>query len=141
MGKKLIPELSEIQIKELEFYYRQSKNHALRQRCHIVLLKSQGHSSKYISLLSGYPKHQGTINGWVIRYKALGIAGLKNKSGQGRKKILNKEAHEVKIKEIVKSERQRLNYAKSLIETELAIKMSKKTLTRFLKTLVGSINE
>jgi len=87
------------------------------------------------------PKHQGTINGWVSRYEAFGIAGLKNKSGQGRKKILNKEAHEVKVKEIVKSERQRLNYAKSLIEKELDLKMSKKTLTRFLKTLVGSINE
>lgn len=141
MGKKLIPLLTEIQIKELDLNYRQSKNHALRQRCHIVLLKNQGHSSKYIASLSGYPKHQGTINGWVSRYESLGIAGLKNKSGQGRKKILNKESHELKVKEIVKSERQRLNQAKSLIEKELDLKMSKKTLTRFLKTLVGSISE
>jgi hypothetical protein len=38
---------------------------------------------------------------------------LKNKSGQGRKMILNKEAHQTKVKEIVKSERQRLTYPKS----------------------------
>lgn len=56
----------------------------------------------------------------------MGIAGLKNKSGQGRKTILNKEAHELKVKEIVKSECQRLNQTKSLIEKELEIKMSKK---------------
>lgn len=141
MGKKLIPQLTEIQTKELEFNYRQSKSHALRQRCHIVLLKSQGHSSNYITSLSGYPKHQGTINNWVSRYKTLGINGLKNNPGQGRKAILNREAHELKVKEIVKSERQRLSQAKFLIEKELDLKMSQKTLTRFLKTLVGSISE
>lgn len=141
MGKKSIPQLTEIQIKELEFNYRQSKSHALRQRCHIILLKSQAHGSKYITALSGYPKHEGTINGWVNRYEALGIAGLKNKSGQGRKTILNKETHELKVKGIVRSERQRLNHAKYLIEKESDLKMSKKTLTRFLKTLAGSISE
>ena len=81
-----------------------------------------------------------TINNWVSRYEKDGIDGLKNKSGQGRKQILNKEAHEAKVKEIVKSERQRLDYAKSLIEKDLDVKMSKKTLTRFLKTLGVSIN-
>ncbi len=141
MGKKLLPLLSDLQLKELENCYRTSKNHALCQRSHIVLLKSQGHTSKYISTLSGYPSHQSTINGWVRRHLEKGISGLKNKLGQGRKKILTKEAHEAKVKEIVKSERQRLTYAKSLIEQELSVKMSKKTLTRFLKTLEGSINE
>lgn len=141
MGKKLIPQLTEFQAKELEFNYRHSKNHALRQRCHIVLLKSQGHSSKYITTLSGYPKHQGTINTWVNRYKDLGITGLKNAPGQGRHAILNKEDHELKVKEIVKSERQRLSKAKFLIEQELDLKMSEKTLIRFLKTLVEPISE
>ena len=43
--------------------------------------------------------------------------------------------HRQKVEEIVKLERQRLDYAKSLIEQELDVKMNKKTLTRFLKTL------
>lgn len=141
MGKKVIPQLTEVQIAELELNYRKSKNHALRQRCHIVLLKSQGHTSKHITSLNGYPKHQGTINSWVNRYVASGITGLMNISGQGRRAILNKENHELKVKEIVKSERQRLTKAKDLIEKELDLKMSKKTLTRFLKTLVESSNE
>jgi transposase len=140
MGKKRIPALSEAQIKELEDSYRNGKSHVIRQRAHIILLKNQGHSSKYISLLKGYPKHQGSINGWISRYEAFGIDGLKNQKGQGRKNILNKEAHEEKVKEIVKSERQRLDYAKSLIEKDLDVQMSKKTLTRFLKTLTGSIS-
>ncbi len=140
MGKKRIPQIQEAGVKELEKIYRESNNHSLRLRCHIVLLKHQGHSSKYITLLKGYPQHQSTINNWVSRYEKDGIAGLKNKSGQGRKQILNKEAHETKVKEIVKLERRRLDYAKSLIEKDLDVKMSKKTLTRFLKTLGVSIN-
>lgn len=135
MGKIRIPIFSEVQIQELENGYRHGKSHALRQRCHIVLLKQQGHSSKHITSLKDYPKHQSTINNWVTRYEKLGITGLKNKHGQGRKSILNPVLHRQKVEEIVKSERQRLDYAKSLIEQELDVKMNKKTLTRFLKTL------
>lgn len=135
MGKIRIPIFSKVQIQELENGYRHGKSHALRQRCHIVLLKQQGHSSKHITSLKDYPKHQSTINNWVTRYEKLGITGLKNKHGQGRKSILNPVLHRQKVEEIVKLERQRLDYAKSLIEQELDVKMNKKTLTRFLKTL------
>jgi transposase len=141
MGKKRIPELSISQKEELEQTYRTSAYHSLRLRCHLVLLKNQGHSSKYISSLKGYPQHQGTINNWISRYEKLGIEGLKNKAGQGRKKILNKAEHETKVKEIVKSERQRLTHAKSLIEKELDVQMSTKTLSRFLKALAEPTNE
>ena len=141
MGRIRIPIFSDVQIQELENGYRQGKSHALRQRCHIVLLKQQGHSSKHITSLKDYPKHQSTINNWVTQYEKLGIIGLKNKHGQGRKSILNPALHRQKVEEIVKSERQRLDYAKSLIEQELAVKMSKKTLIRFLKTLSVPTNE
>lgn len=135
MGKIRIPIFSEVQIQELENGYRHGKSHALRQRCHVILLKHQGHSSKYITSLKDYPKHQSTINTWVTRYEKLGIKGLKNKHGQGRKSILNPAIHQQRVEEIVKSERQRLDYAKLLIEKELDVKMNKRTLTRFLKTL------
>jgi transposase len=141
MGKKRIPQLSKEKLEELHHFYMNGKSHSLRQRSHIILLKSQGHSSKYITTLSGYPQNENTINNWLSRYELFGIEGLKNKSGQGRKRILNKTAHETTVKAIVKSERQRLNNAKALIENELDVKMSKKTLTRFLKTLTEPISE
>ena len=137
MGKKRIPALSQAQTKELEDACRNGKSRVIRQRARIILLKNQGHSSKYTSSLKGYPKHEGSINGWVGRYEALGMGGLSNRKGQGRKTILDKEAHQEKAKQIVKSERQRLDYAKSLIEKDLDVRMSKKTLTHFLKTLTG----
>jgi transposase len=137
MGKKRIPLLTKEQVKELNHLYTTDGSHKVRQNAHIILLKSQGHSSEYITTLSGYPKHAVTINTWLNRYESSGIAGLKNKAGQGRKKILNKATDETIVKDIVKSERQRLTYAKSLIEKELDVQMSKRTLTRFLKRLTG----
>lgn len=141
MGKTHIPLLTPSQISELEEGYKKGKTHVIRQRCHIVLLKQQGHTAQQIAALKGYPKHQGTINTWVSRYEKLGMKGLKNKEGQGRKAILIEDIHRTEVEEIVKTERQRLNYAKSLIETKFDLKMSKKTLTRFLKTLAVSTNE
>ena len=141
MGKKKQPKLSAEQETELFKTFRESTSSTLRMRSHLILLKHQGHSSQYISGLKGYPKNEGTINTWVNRYELLGIEGLKNKTGQGRKRILDKTAHEAKVKEIVKSERQGLTQAKILIEKELDVKMSKKTLTRFLKVLAVSTNE
>ena len=141
MGKKKQPKLNAEQETALLKTYRESTNASLRMRSHLILLKHQGHSSKYISGLKGYPKNEGMINTWVNRYESLGIEGLKNKTGQGRKRILDKTAHEAKVKEIIKSERQRLTQAKILIEKELDVKMSKKTLTRFLKVLAVSTNE
>lgn len=137
MGKKRIPNLSAEQVKELNHLYTNGSSHKIRQNAHIILLKSQGHSSKYITTLSGYPKFEVTINFWLTRYESLGISGLKNKAGQGRKKILNQATDETIVKDIVKSERQRLSHAKSLIEKELDVKMSKRTLSRFLKRLTG----
>ena len=132
---------SPLQINELEEGYRSGKIHVLRQRCHIVLLKLQGHTARQIAVLKGYPKHQGTINNWVSRYEKLGMSGLKNKKRQGRKPILDKETQRETVEKIVHSERQRLNQAKALIEKTLQVSMSKKTLTRFLKVLAVSTNE
>ena len=140
MGKTHIPVLTSSQISELEEGYTNGKTHVIRQRCHIVLLKHQGHTAQQITALKGYPKHQGTINAWVSRFEKIGIKGLKNKKGQGRKAILTDDKHRQSVEEIVRAERQRLEYAKSLIETKFDLKMSKKTLTRFLKTLAVSIN-
>jgi transposase len=140
MGKTHIPLLTPGQLSELEEGYTKGKTHVFRLRCHIVLLKHQGHTAQQITTLKGYPKHQGTINTWVSRYEKLGMKGLKNKEGQGRKAILSEDVHSQVIREIVKTERQRLDYAKSLIETRFDLKMSKKTLNRFLKTLAVSIN-
>lgn len=135
MGKKHIPVLSAANISELTHHYMHGENHFFRQRCHLVLLKYNGYTSRHITTLPDYPDNMTTINNWVKRYESLGIEGLKTKEGQGRKTILNLSEHEAQVKEIVQSERQRLDVAKSLIEEKLGVRMSKQTLIRFLKKI------
>lgn len=138
MGKKRIPLLDSVQFEELTDLYMNGANHKIRQNAHIILLKSQGHSSKYITTLMGYPKYEVTVNSWLSRYEKYGIAGLKHKAGQGRKGILNVETDEAIVRQIVQSERQRLTHAKSLIEEKLGVQISRTTLVRFLKRLTDT---
>jgi transposase len=140
MGKKRTPILTESQLIELNHGYRHGTSHFYRQRCHLVLLKHQGYTALDISRLEGYPQQQLTINNWVSRYESKGLLGLMNERGQGRKTIINKEQHGEAVKSIIQSERQRLTYAKSLIEKEIGVSMSKSTLVRFLKVVAASTN-
>ncbi|GAB4499303.1 MAG: hypothetical protein OHK0019_36170 [Saprospiraceae bacterium] len=104
----------------------------------MVLLKFEGLPSKEISPIVGI-KSQNQINRWVKRYQEcyaeLGLEALRNEPGQGRKTILDPEQDEDKVREAVKSERQRLSQAKRLVEEQTGKTFHLKTLKRFLKNL------
>jgi transposase len=138
MGRKLEINLSAAQRKELETGYRTGKSHAFRQRCRIILLKSDGLFSKDIAKIVGI-ESQIQINTWVRRYKtdyeSQGIQILHNKTGQGRKQKLDKDRDEAVVRRRVTEDRQRLSKAKELLEVDLNQKFSLKTLKRFLKNL------
>lgn len=143
MGRKLAITLSAKQREELENGYRNGKSHAFRQRCRMVLLKSEGRYSKEIAEIVGI-KSQIQINAWVRRYKkgyeSVGIQILHNQSGQGRKQKLDKVLDEAAVRRRVREDRQRLSKAKELLETDLNRKFSLKTLKRFLKNLSADSN-
>ena len=139
MGKIRVVELKEEERLELESEYRTSSNHSYRQRCKLVLLKSEGRSAKEVGAILGM--HRVTVNSWLDRFEAEGIAGLQIKPGRGRKPILNAATDTEKVRKAVKQERQRIKQAKILIEQELGKQMSEKTLKRFLKSLAAAIKE
>jgi putative transposase len=138
MGRKLEVNLTVAQREELEKGYRTGKSHAFRQRCRIVLLKSEGVFSKTITEIVDISS-ENNVNTWVKRYltsySTEGIKVLHNKSGQGRKAKLDRSGDEAKVRERVKSDRQRLSKAKELLEADLDKKFSLQTLRRFLKNL------
>jgi len=143
MGRKLEVKLSTKQREELETGYRTGKSHAFRQRCRMVLLKSEGRFSKDIAEVVGV-QSQTQINTWVRRYKtgyeSQGIQVLHNQVGQGRKQKLDKVLDEAAVRRRVGEDRQRLSKAKELLETDLDRKFSLKTLKRFLKNLSADSN-
>ena len=138
MGRIKGVALSDVQRRELEQEYRTGKTHSYRQRCQGVLLKGERRSSAAVAERLGC--NEVTVNGWLRRYEVEGIAGLKTRSGRGRKPILD-EADLVKVKEVVAEHRQKLSVAREELEQALGKSFSQDTLTRFVKKTLGAISE
>lgn len=131
-------ELSAKQRGALQQGYRQGSRHAFRKRCHVVLLKAEGRSSKDIGLILGM--HEASVNHWLDRYEAEDIAGLLTKAGRGRKPLLDDQRDIAVVREVIAEERQRLTQAKELLEQRLDKTLSGKTLKRFLKKITVATN-
>ncbi len=119
--------------------YSKGRSHAFRKRCHVVLLKAEGRSSKDIGAI--LQMHEVSVNNWLNRYEAEGIAGLFTKEGRGRKPLLDEQLDAAVVRDIITEERQRLKQAKELLEQKFNKKFSGKTLKRFLKSLTAATNE
>jgi transposase len=138
MGKIRKIDLAEGHRRELEAGYRSGKSHAFRQRCQVVLLKSEGRSSVEVGQI--VKMNPVTVNNWLNRYQAAGIVGLKTKPGRGRKPLLEPVGDLEQVRQAVMQERQRLSQAKLLLEQQLGKEFSLKTLKRFLKKLSVATN-
>ncbi len=139
MGKTRTVELSAEEKQALEEGYRSGKSHGFRKRCQLVLLKSQGRTSKDVGQI--IEMNPISVNNWLSRYQAEGIIGLITKPGRGRKPVLDQEQDAAKVRKAVKQERQRLSQAKQILEEELNKEFSLKTLKRFLKKLNADTEE
>ena len=132
-------ELNEDQREQLIKGHQRGNAHALRKRCHIVLLKSEGRTSKDISNITSTV--EASVNYWLDRFELEGIEGLHTRAGRGRKPILDNSGDEAaKICETVRQERQRLGQAREILEKELDKSFSLKTLKRFLKSITATTN-
>jgi transposase len=138
MGKIKVIELSKEQRLELENGYKNGKNHSFRQRCQIILLKSEKRTSLEIkSILGGC---EMVVNNWLKRYESEGLKGLQTRAGRGRKTILQAVDLE-QVKAAVKENRQRISVARAELEESLGKEFSMSSLKRFLKKTTQAINE
>ncbi len=136
MGKPRTIELQPAERHALEQAFRTDTSHAFRQRCQIILFKSEGRTSKEVAHL--VKQHYVSVNAWLNRYQQGGLNGLRTKPGRGRRALLNKETDATLVRQVVQNERQRLNQAKAQIESQTGRSMSLKTLQRFLKNLTAA---
>ena len=137
MGKTKIIELTATQREELENGYRNGKTHSFRQRCQMVLLKSEERTSvEVVGILGGC---EMTVNNWVKRYEAEGIEGLQMRPGRGRKAILQAVDLE-RVKAAVKQSRQKISVARIELEASLGKEFSHSSLKRYLKKTLAATN-
>ncbi len=85
MGKIRIPILSSEQQSVLEDGYGHGKKASFRRRYQMILLKAQGRTSEDVGNILGVCAV--SVNTWLDRWEAEGIAGLKNRPGQGKNPI------------------------------------------------------
>lgn len=139
MGKRKDVQLSDEQRSELENGQRNGKSHSFRNRCQMILLKSEHRTSWQVAQILG--GCAVVVDNWVKRYEAGGLKGLQTRPGRGRKAILQ-AADLAVVAEAVKKSRQRISQAKAELETSLGRgKFSHSTLKRFLKKTVAATNE
>jgi transposase len=138
MGKTKVVKLTKEQREELEKGYRMGKTHSFRQRCQMILLKSEKRTSQEVVSILG--SCEMTVNNWLKRYEQGGIEGLQTRPGRGRKSILRAEDLE-QVKTRVKASRQKISVARAELETSLGKTFSQSTLKRYLKKTVDAINE
>lgn len=139
MGKTKIILLNDSQQQALEDGYRNGKSHAFRERCQMILLKSEKRTSAEIA--SFLDCHKITVHEWVKRFEAEGIEGLKMRPGRGRRAILQESTDLGAVRAAVERSRQRISVAKAELETELQKPFSMMTLKRFLKKTIAASNE
>lgn len=132
-------ELSEDERVALEQGYREGETHSYRQRCQMLLLKSERRTSAEVARILGCC--EVSVNNWLKRYEAEGIAGLVTKPGRGRKPILDADTDLEAVKEAVQAHRQQLHVARAELEEALGKNFSTKTLERYIKNMVHIIRE
>lgn len=137
MGKIKVVELSAAQRAELENGYRHGRTHSFRQRCLMVLLKSEKRTSlEVVAIVGGC---EMTVNNWLARYQSAGIKGLQTRPGRGRKAILQAADLE-SVKRAVKQSRQRISVARAELATSLGKEFSQSSLKRYLKKTLAATN-
>ncbi len=126
MKKKFI-ELGEVGKTTLQEGEKNGKARAFRQRCQCLRLSSEGYQVK--ELASIFRVSEISIYGWFKRWEKGGIVALRDKTGHGRRAILQAEDLAV-IKEKVQENAQRLKIARSILKEVLGREFSTKTLKR-----------
>jgi transposase len=136
MNTKRYITLAETEVLTLQEGYQNASHHQFKNRCHCLLLSNEGYDMA--TLKDIFNVSHPTISNWFDIWESGGIAGLRNKPGQGRKPILT-EDDRAAIKAKVQGNPQQLQQVCFELKAELNKEFSTKTLTRFLKSLVGRV--
>jgi transposase len=94
MAKPLTIDLTPEQRRELEYARDHHRLAYVRERVSAVLKIAGGMSGRQVALRGLLkPRKTDTVYEWFHRYQAEGLAGLKIKTGRGRKPAFSPSAH------------------------------------------------
>lgn len=130
-------ELTDVEYSRLEHGFREGDNHCFRMRCHMVMLRSKGYSSRSVADVTGMTPQ--SVNNWVRRFLSEGIDGLRTRSGRGRKPIMD-TSDEVAVRKAIADDRQRVSKAREAWQRATGKTASECTFKRFLSALAQDLD-
>ncbi len=129
---RYIKGLTKDTIKLLKRINKESKYYQVRQRSHCIILSHQKY--KISELMTIFQVSRNTIYNWFNNWGSLGLVGLYNQEGRGRKKLFNEQQQKT-IKGWVKETPKNLGIVQEKIKREWDIVASKDTIKRVIKYL------
>src|SRR5262249_9085507 len=132
---RFIENVSQETISMLQRIYKQSKHHRVRQRAHCLLLSLQGLTTT--KLVKIFQVDRITIYHWFDAWEGQRLAGLYDKAKQGRPQKCTPEQKE-QIRQWAQAFPKNLNKIGALVAEHFALRISKQTLKRILKSMAFS---
>lgn len=130
--------LTEAELATLQEGHKNGAQFQFRNRCQCLILSSQGKS--VTELAQFFEVSRSTLYSWLDAWDSLGITGLMNKPGRGRKPILSlQNSKQVKdVRAAIRRNPQSVKAAVAELESKIGTEMHPETLRRFLKNLVSA---
>ena len=98
----------------MENGYRNGSTHSFRMRCLMVLGKADGLSNASAGERAGQTYQR--VMYWVNRFQAEGIGGLRNKPGNGRRRIISTREDKEAVREAIRQHRRSISKARAARE-------------------------
>lgn len=140
---RYITGLTEKDKQQLSEGFRNGTSHKFRVRCQSILLSAEGYQVN--QLASIFQVDRDTVSRWFDKWEAEGIAGLQDRlrSGRPAKLRIENTQHVKEVKKQVGKEPQNLDKIRAELADSLQVEVSRKTLKRFLKSLVidGNVSD
>ena len=122
----------------LENGYRNGATHSFRMRCLMVLGKADGLSNAAAGARGGQTYQR--VMHWVKRFQSEGMAGLKNKSGNGRKRIISTKEDMEAVREAIRQHRQSVFKARAAWEEATGKKIKDGAFRNFLSSMAQDLD-
>ena len=130
--------ITEAQRAALENGYRNGATHSFRMRCLMVLGKAEGLSNAAAGARAGQTYQR--VMHWVKRFQSDGMAGLKNKSGNGRKRIISTKEDKEAVREAIRQHRQSVSKARAAWEEATGKKIKDGAFRNFLSSMAQDLD-
>jgi putative transposase len=133
---RYISDLTAEEKQQLAEGFKTGSTHRYRIRCQSIVLSAQGYSISQLATI--FEVDRDTITRWFALWEQKGITGLVDqpRSGRPAKLRLDNGQHVKEVKKQVAKECQSLDKVRAHLSTSLQVEVSRKTLKRFLKSLV-----